>query len=83
MSYPFSNYPIIQSPNVGFDVTVQPITWNIAVEPTPSPSPEGNTKSPLLGGDSGVGELLPFGLLTKFPNLLDQRVKVCNVNTKI
>ena len=27
--------------------------------PTPSPSQEGNTKSPLLGGDLGGGDLLP------------------------
>ncbi len=31
---------------------------NSVGEPTPCPSQEGNTKSPLLGGDSGVGELL-------------------------
>ena len=39
-------------------VTVQPIPLNSVKEPTPSPSQEGNTKSPLLGGDLGVGELL-------------------------
>jgi len=31
---------------------------NSVEEPTPVPSQEGNTKSPLLGGDLGVGELL-------------------------
>jgi len=31
---------------------------NSVEEPTPGPSQEGNTKSPLLGGDLGVGELL-------------------------
>src|SRR3989339_1190921 len=41
-------------------VTVQPIPLNSVKEPTPSPSQEGNTKSPLLGGDLGVGELLPI-----------------------
>jgi len=41
-------------------VTVQPIPLNSVKEPTPSPSQEGNTKSPLLGGDLGVGELLLF-----------------------
>src|SRR3990172_8996941 len=39
-------------------VTVQPIPLNSVKEPTPSPSQEWNTKSPLLGGDLGVGELL-------------------------
>src|SRR3989339_1847537 len=39
-------------------VTFQPIPLNSVKEPTPSPSQEGNTKSPLLGGDLGVGELL-------------------------
>src|SRR3989304_4476676 len=39
-------------------VTVQPIPLNSVKEPTPSPSQEGNTKSPLLGGDLGVGKLL-------------------------
>src|SRR3990167_8161669 len=42
-----------------FCVTVQPLPVNSVKEPTPSPSQEGNTKSPLLGGDLGVGELLP------------------------
>jgi hypothetical protein len=41
-------------------VTVQPLPLNSVKEPTPSPSQEGNTKSPLLGGDLGVGELLRF-----------------------
>ena len=41
------------------NVTVQHLPLNSAKEPTPSPSQEGNTKSPLLGGDLGVGELLP------------------------
>ena len=39
-------------------VTVQPLTLNSVEEPTLVPSQEGNTKSPLLGGDLGVGELL-------------------------
>src|SRR3970040_499505 len=39
-------------------VTVQPIPLNSVKEPTPVPSQEGNTKSPLLGGDLGMGELL-------------------------
>jgi len=34
-------------------VTVQPHTLNSVEEPTPVPSQEGNTKSPLLGGDKG------------------------------
>src|SRR3972149_1686994 len=41
------------------NVTVHPRPLNSVKEPTPSPSQEGNTKSPLLGGDLGVGELLP------------------------
>ena len=48
--------------NVTYFVTVQPLTLNSAEEPTPGPSQEGNTKSPLLGGDLGVGELLPYFL---------------------
>src|SRR3989337_2691111 len=40
--------------------TVQPLPLNSVKEPTPNPSQEGNTKSPLLGGDLGVGELLPI-----------------------
>src|SRR3990170_8767760 len=40
--------------------TVQPLPLNSVKELTPSPSQEGNTKSPLLGGDLGVGELLPI-----------------------
>ena len=41
-------------------VTVQPLPLNSVKKPTPNPSQEGNTKSPLLGGDLGVGELLPI-----------------------
>jgi len=44
--------------NVRESVTVQPLTLNSVEEPTPVPSQEGNTKSPLLGGDLGMGELL-------------------------
>jgi len=40
------------------EITVQPLTLDSVEEPTPVPSQEGNTKSPLLGGDLGVGELL-------------------------
>ena len=39
-------------------VTVQPLPLNSGEEPTPGHSQEGNTKSPLLGEDLGVGELL-------------------------
>src|SRR3989304_4223150 len=39
-------------------ISVHPLPLNSVKEPTPSPSQEGNTKSPLLGGDLGVGELL-------------------------
>jgi len=48
--------------NVTYFVTVQPLTLNSVEEPTPGPSQEGNTKSPLLGGDLGVGKLLPYFL---------------------
>jgi len=41
-------------------VSVHPLPLNSVKEPTPSPSQEGNTKSPLLGGDLGVGELTKF-----------------------
>src|SRR3989338_6227618 len=40
--------------------TVQPLPLNSVKEPTPNPSQEGNTKSPLLEGDLGGGELLPI-----------------------
>src|SRR3972149_10866917 len=46
-------------------VTVQPIPLNSVKDPPPSPSQEGNTKSPLLGGDLGVGELLPNSIFAK------------------
>ena len=49
---------IVASGNVRESVTVPPLTLNSVEEPTPGPSQEGNTKSPLLGGDLGVGELL-------------------------
>src|SRR3990170_6880299 len=46
-------------------VSVHPLPLNSVKEPTPSPSQEGNTKSPLLGGDLGVGELLPNSIFAK------------------
>src|SRR3972149_1515636 len=46
-------------------VSVHPLPLNSVKEPTPSPSQEGNTKSPLLGGDLGVGELLPNSIFVK------------------
>ncbi|MEK7698786.1 MAG: ATP-binding protein, partial [Planctomycetota bacterium] len=49
-------------------VTVQPLALNSGEEPTPGPSQEGNTKNPLLGGDLGVGELLPHGNTSLPPN---------------
>src|SRR3972149_2213446 len=53
-------------------VTVQPLPLNSVKEPTPSPSQEGNTKSPLLGGDLGVGELLPnFAVIEGVMGLYD------------
>src|SRR3989337_4100980 len=53
-------------------VTVHPLTLNSVKEPTPSPSQEGNKhtpnplsrgeyKSPLVGGDLGVGNMLIHG----------------------
>ncbi len=56
---------IIASGNVRELVTTQPLPLNSVDEPTPGPSQEGNTKSPLLGGDLGVGELLRESELIK------------------
>jgi len=48
--------------NVTYFVTVQPLTLNSVEEPTPGPSQEGPFCIPLLGGDLGEGELLPYFL---------------------
>src|SRR3989304_3750960 len=56
---------IVASGNVRESVTVQPLPLNSVEEPTPGPSQEGNTKSPLLGGGLGVGELLRESELIK------------------
>ena len=42
------------------NVTVHPRPLNSVKEPTPSPSQEGNTKSPLLGGDFVVSSVERF-----------------------
>jgi len=61
----FAVTDIVSSGNVRESATVQPLPLNLGEEPTPGPSQEGNTKSPLLGGDSGVGKLLRESELIK------------------
>ncbi len=61
----FAVTDIVSSGNVCESVTGQPPPLNLAEEPTPCPSREGNIKSPLLGGDSGVGKLLRESELIK------------------